>query len=157
MLSEADRKKAADILMAAQKERRQAVQLHVTFPDITIEDSYAISTDVADRKMATDAKLIGHKVDLTSKAMQRSSMIDEPDYGHILDDQMIGDGAKIRHAGTRRRPGLPTRSASMGTRSSPATSCSPARSPAWCSRRRAIRCTPISGRSAASPSSSYSA
>ena len=44
MLSDADRKKAADILMAAQKERKQAVQLHVTFPDITIEDSYAIST-----------------------------------------------------------------------------------------------------------------
>ena len=47
MLSDADRKKAADILMAAQKERKQATQLHVTFPDITIEDSYAISTEVA--------------------------------------------------------------------------------------------------------------
>jgi len=44
------------------------------------------------------AKLIGHKVGLTSKAMQRSSMIDEPDYGYILDDQMIGDGAKVKHA-----------------------------------------------------------
>jgi 2-oxo-hept-3-ene-1,7-dioate hydratase len=30
--------------------------------------------------------------------MQRSSMIDEPDYGYILDDQMIGDGAKVQHA-----------------------------------------------------------
>ena len=44
MLSDADRKKAADILMAAQKERKQATQLHITFPGITIEDSYAIST-----------------------------------------------------------------------------------------------------------------
>ena len=51
MLSDADRKKAADILMAAQKERKQAVQLHVTFPDITLEDSYAISTDVMQRKV----------------------------------------------------------------------------------------------------------
>src|SRR6187551_987389 len=98
MLSDADRKKAADILMAAQKERKQAVQLHVTFPDITIEDSYAISTDVMQRKVRAGAKLIGHKVGLTSKAMQRSSMIDEPDYGFILDDQMIGDGAKVPHA-----------------------------------------------------------
>ena len=47
MLSEADRRKAADILMAAQKDRKQATQLHVTFPAITIEDSYAISTEVA--------------------------------------------------------------------------------------------------------------
>ena len=98
MLSNADRSKAADILMAAQKERKQAVQLSVTFPGITIEDSYAISTEVANRKMAAGAKLIGHKVGLTSKAMQRSSMIDEPDFGFILDDQMIADGAKVKHA-----------------------------------------------------------
>jgi 2-oxo-hept-3-ene-1,7-dioate hydratase len=98
MLSEADRGKAADILMAAQKERKQAVQLSVTFPGIAIEDSYAISTEVARRKIAAGAKLIGHKVGLTSKAMQRSSMIDEPDFGFILDDQMIADGAKVRHA-----------------------------------------------------------
>ena len=94
MLSDADRKKAADILMAAQKERKQAVQLHVTFPDITIEDSYAISTEVMQRKTRAGARLIGHKVGLTSKAMQRSSMIDEPDYGYILDDQLIADGAR---------------------------------------------------------------
>ena len=42
MLSDADRKKAADILMAAEKDRKQAVQLSVTFPAITLEDSYAI-------------------------------------------------------------------------------------------------------------------
>src|SRR5664279_3902970 len=98
MLSAADRSKAADILMAAQKERKQAVQLSVTFPGITIEDAYAISTEVAQRKLKAGARLIGHKVGLTSKAMQRSSMIDEPDFGFILDDQMIADGAKVRHA-----------------------------------------------------------
>ena len=98
MLSDADRKKAADILMAAQKEHKQAVQLHVTFPDITIEDSYAISTDVMQRKVRAGAKLIGHKVGLTSKAMQRSSQIDEPDYGYLLDNMMIADGAKVPHA-----------------------------------------------------------
>src|SRR3989304_7666073 len=98
MLSAADRSKAADILMAAQKERKQAVQLSVTFPGITIEDAYAISTEVAQRKIKAGARLIGHKVGLTSKAMQRSSMIDEPDFGFILDDQMIADGAQGRHA-----------------------------------------------------------
>lgn len=97
MLSDADRNKAADILMQAAKDRKQATQLHVTFPGITIEDSYAISTIVKDRRVAAGRKVIGHKVGLTSKAMQRSSMIDEPDYGYILDDQMIGDGAKIPH------------------------------------------------------------
>ncbi len=97
MLSPADRKKAADILLKAEAERVQAVQLSTTWPDITIEDSYAISSDVAKRKIAAGATLIGHKVGLTSKAMQRSSQIDEPDYGHLLDHMMIADGAKVLH------------------------------------------------------------
>src|ERR1700674_1859136 len=98
MLSDADRNKAADILLAAEKDRKQAVQLSKTWPGITIEDAYAISTAVANRKIAAGAKLIGHKVGLTSKAMQRSSQIDEPDYGHLLDNMMIADGAKVAHA-----------------------------------------------------------
>jgi 2-oxo-hept-3-ene-1,7-dioate hydratase len=98
MLTDAERKQAADILMQAQKDRKQAPQLSVTFPHIEIEDSYAISAEVMQRKVAAGRRLIGHKVGLTSKAMQRSSMIDEPDYGYILDDQMIGDGAKVKHA-----------------------------------------------------------
>jgi 2-oxo-hept-3-ene-1,7-dioate hydratase len=97
MLSEADRRKAADILMAAEKASKQATQLSVTWPGITIDDAYAISTEVAKRKMAAGAKLIGHKVGLTSKAMQRSSQIDEPDYGHLFDSMMIADGAKVPH------------------------------------------------------------
>jgi 2-oxo-hept-3-ene-1,7-dioate hydratase len=97
MMSKTDRGKAADILMAAEKDRKQAVQLSKTWPDITMEDAYAISTEVAQRKIAAGAKLIGHKVGLTSKAMQRSSQIDEPDYGHLLDTMMVADGAKVPH------------------------------------------------------------
>ena len=97
MLAEVDRNKAADVLMAAERERKQAVQLSKTWPDLTIDDSYAISREVARRKLAAGAKLIGHKVGLTSKAMQRSSQIDEPDYGHLFDGMMIADGAKVPH------------------------------------------------------------
>ena len=97
MMSEADRKKAADILMAAEKERKQAVQLTKTWPSITMEDAYAISSEVARRRIAAGARLIGHKVGLTSKAMQRSSQIDEPDFGYLLDNMMIADGASVKH------------------------------------------------------------
>jgi 2-oxo-hept-3-ene-1,7-dioate hydratase len=103
MLSDADRKKAADILMQAEQNHTQAVQLSTTFPGISIDDAYAISTEVAHRKIAAGAKLIGHKVGLTSKAMQRSSQIDEPDFGYLFDYMMIPDGAKIAH-GTYCRP-----------------------------------------------------
>jgi 2-oxo-hept-3-ene-1,7-dioate hydratase len=97
MLSDADRQKAADTLMNAEKTRVQATQLSVTFPGITFEDAYAISTECAKRRMAAGAKLIGHKVGLTSKAMQQSSQIDEPDYGYLFDDMMVADGAKVPH------------------------------------------------------------
>ena len=97
-LSEAERKKCVEILLNAEREKKQAVQLSVTYPHITIEDSYAISTAVAQHKINAGAKLIGHKVGLTSKAMQASSQINEPDYGHLLDYMMIADGAKVPHS-----------------------------------------------------------
>ena len=98
MLSDADRNKAADILMEAEKNRKQATQISATFPAIEIEDAYAISTECMKRKVAAGRKVIGYKVGLTSKAMQRSSQIDEPDYGYLFDDQLIADGAKVPHA-----------------------------------------------------------
>ena len=98
MLSETDRNKAADILMEAHRTKKQAVQLSTTYPGITIEDAYAISTIVHKRLIAAGRKLIGHKVGLTSKAMQRSSNIDEPDFGYLHDDMLIPDGARLPHA-----------------------------------------------------------
>ena len=95
MLSETDRKKAAQLLLTAEKDRKPVVQLSKTWPDITIEDAYAIQSEVIRQKVAAGAKIIGHKIGLTSKAMQQSSQIDEPDYGHLLDYMMIGDGARI--------------------------------------------------------------
>ena len=97
MLSDADRKQAADILMNAAKTRKQATQLSVTFPGIGFEDAYAISTECARRRMAAGEKLIGHKVGLTSKAMQASSQIDEPDYGYLFESMIVADGAKVPH------------------------------------------------------------
>jgi len=97
MMSETDRNRAADILIAAEQARKQAVPLTKTWPDITMDDAYAISNEVARRKLAAGATLIGHKVGLTSKAMQRSSQIDEPDYGHLLDTMMVADGGRVPH------------------------------------------------------------
>src|ERR1041384_160257 len=97
MLYEQEREQAADILMNAEKTRKQATQLSVTFPGITFEDAYAISTECAKRRMAAGEKLIGHKVGLTSKAMQASSQIDEPDYGYLFDSMIVDDGAKVPH------------------------------------------------------------
>src|SRR5256886_9876119 len=98
MLSESERKKAAQLLIIAEAERKPMLQLSKTWPHITIEDAYAIQTEIVRHKLAGGAKIIGHKIGLTSKAMQQSSQIDEPDYGHLLDYMMVNDGAKVSHA-----------------------------------------------------------
>ncbi len=102
-LSEAERKKCVETLLAAEKDKKQAVQLSVTYPHITIEDSYAISTAVAQHKIKGGAKLIGHKVGLTSKAMQASSQINEPDYGSRKALEGSRSGAHRRAARDRVR------------------------------------------------------
>ncbi|OYW61862.1 MAG: 2-oxo-hepta-3-ene-1,7-dioic acid hydratase [Rhizobiales bacterium 35-68-8] len=96
MLTQAERQAAVEILLKAEADRKQATQLSITYPHIEIEDSYAISTAVMEHKVKGGAKLIGHKIGLTSKAMQASSQIDEPDYGHLLDYMLLNDGAKVR-------------------------------------------------------------
>ena len=98
MLSTADRQKAAQRLITAATERKQAEQLSKTWPAINFDDAYAIQSEVIRQRVAAGRKVIGHKVGLTSKAMQRSSGIDEPDYGVLLDDMVFADGARIKAA-----------------------------------------------------------
>jgi 2-oxo-hept-3-ene-1,7-dioate hydratase len=98
MLSPADRLLAAERLLAAARDRRQAEQLSKTWPAIGFDDAYAIQAETIRQRVATGRKIVGHKIGLTSKAMQRSSGIDEPDYGVLLDDMVFADGAKIKAA-----------------------------------------------------------
>ena len=97
-MTEAERDEAVARLIQANEAKRQALRPSAIWPDMTIEDAYAISSELARRRIAGGARLIGHKIGLTSKAMQRSSKIDEPDYGHLFDDMLIRDGARVAHA-----------------------------------------------------------
>ncbi len=85
----------AQELDAAEKERRQIGQFSLAYPNITIEDAYAIQRAWVSRKLTDGRHLIGHKIGLTSRAMQRSSNISEPDYGALLDDMLFEDGQDI--------------------------------------------------------------
>lgn len=98
MLSDADRNACATVLIEAARTKRQAEQLSKRFPTIDFDDAYAIQAETVRRRVAEGRRVIGYKIGLTSKAMQRSSGIDEPDYGILLDDMMYADGAKIKAA-----------------------------------------------------------
>ena len=79
----------------AEKTRIQLGHFSLEYPDITIEDAYAIQKAWVDAKLARGGRVIGHKIGLTSRAMQRASNITEPDYGVLLDDMLIQAGTDI--------------------------------------------------------------
>lgn len=95
MLSQEQRQQATDSLLESHRTKVQGKRPSEMFPDIQIEDSYAISSMVAEAKKREGRKIVGHKIGLTSKAMQASSKIDEPDYGYLFDDLVLADGAKV--------------------------------------------------------------
>ena len=94
-LSTDDIRSAAERLHQAEKTRRQIRQLSQEFPGITIEDAYAIQTAWIEIKRAEGRVVKGHKIGLTSKAMQSALNIDEPDSGILLDDMFFADGGMV--------------------------------------------------------------
>lgn len=95
MLSEAQRTEAVASLLESHRTKVQGRRPSEMFPEIEIADAYAISSAVAEAQVKKGRKIVGHKIGLTSKAMQASSKIDEPDYGYLFDDLVLADGAKV--------------------------------------------------------------
>ncbi|HEY9094666.1 MAG TPA: 2-oxo-hepta-3-ene-1,7-dioic acid hydratase [Hydrogenophaga sp.] len=75
-------------LQRAQRTRTQVEHFSKRYPDMTIEDGYRIGRAWVELERAAGRQVIGHKIGLTSRAMQISSQIDEPDYGTLLDDML---------------------------------------------------------------------
>lgn len=96
MLTEEEHRKAAEAILKAERERVPCPQLSKTFPNMEIADAYRVQDLWAEARIAGGARLAGHKIGLTSRAMQMASKITEPDYGRILDDALYNDGARIR-------------------------------------------------------------
>ena len=94
-LSNDEIRSAAERLNHAEKMRRQIRQLSLEYPGITIAESYAIQKAWINMKVAQGRVVKGHKIGLTSKAMQSALNIDEPDSGILLDDMFFADGGLV--------------------------------------------------------------
>jgi 2-oxo-hept-3-ene-1,7-dioate hydratase len=64
-------------------------------PGMTILDSYAIQREWVRLEIADGRSIRGRKIGLTSRAMQMSSQINEPDYAPLLDDMFFDTGGDI--------------------------------------------------------------
>src|SRR5947207_7483930 len=94
-LSKEDIRTAADRLDRAEKTRKQIRQISLEHPDITIEEAYTVQKAWVEMKVAAGRTVKGHKIGLTSKAMQSALNIDEPDSGVLLDDMFFADGGLV--------------------------------------------------------------
>jgi 2-oxo-hept-3-ene-1,7-dioate hydratase len=94
-LSDHDIRDAARRLFDAERSRSQIRQLSVEFPQMTLQEAYAVQSALVALKVAAGATLRGHKIGLTSKAMQSTLGIDEPDSGALFDDMFFADGGIV--------------------------------------------------------------
>ncbi|MDI3422199.1 2-keto-4-pentenoate hydratase [Streptomyces luteolus] len=94
MLDSAQRAAAAELLWTAERDRLPIGPLAGTYPGIDVSDAYEIQLLNIRRRLAAGATVRGHKVGLSSEVMQRMMGVDEPDYGHLLDD-MVLSGASV--------------------------------------------------------------
>src|SRR3954470_3101299 len=85
----------ADELVEAGRTRTPVPRLTARYPDMTVEDSYAVQQLWRRRNEDAGRRLVGRKIGLTSKAMQDATGITEPDYGVMFDDTVFESGADI--------------------------------------------------------------
>ncbi len=88
----------AHALMQARESRTPVPPLTERVPDITTADAYQIAADIIGHLIEDGRRIVGRKVGLTSQAMQRALGIDTPDFGVILDDMTVRDGARVKRA-----------------------------------------------------------
>lgn len=91
----ADVARHAARLRDAQARRTPIAPLTENDGSLTLADAYAIQTLNIEARVADGAVLVGRKVGLTSRPMQAMLGVHEPDYGALLSDMAVEDGADV--------------------------------------------------------------
>jgi 2-keto-4-pentenoate hydratase len=86
---------AAD-LAQAERSREPIAPLTAAYPDIDVVDAYEIQLINIRQRVAEGARVLGHKVGLSSLAMQQMMGVDEPDYGHLLDEMQVFEDTPVK-------------------------------------------------------------
>lgn len=95
MLAQATIASLALELYEARKTRTQLRHFSGRYPEMTIEDGYAIQREWVKLELADGHRIKGRKIGLTSRAMQQASQITEPDYAPLMDDMFFEAGGDI--------------------------------------------------------------
>lgn len=79
MLNNQELRKAAQAILKTEETRMPTAQLSRLYPTMTIEDAYRVQDLCAEARIAKGARVVGHKIGPTSRAMQMASKMTEPD------------------------------------------------------------------------------
>ena len=96
MISTDDRARLAKALADAEQTRTAIEPLTKDEPSLDIVDAYGIQLLNIVRRVEHGTKVVGHKVGLSARAMQQMFGVDEPDYGHLLDDMFVAESTTVR-------------------------------------------------------------
>ncbi|MEB4589839.1 2-oxopent-4-enoate hydratase [Candidatus Thiothrix sp. Deng01] len=86
----------ADELYHALRHQEMLDPLTSRAPDITIEDAYAISSSLLQKRIELDGeKVIGKKIGVTSKAVQNMLGVGQPDFGYLTDAMVVDESESL--------------------------------------------------------------
>jgi len=86
---------AADALARAEADRVPIPPLTTSYEGLDVERAYRIQLHNITRRLDAGDVVRGHKVGLSSPAMQQMLGVDEPDYGHLLASMFHPDGGTV--------------------------------------------------------------
>lgn len=89
------RHEAAQALRDAYLSGKPIPPLSATYPDLDLDDAYAIQLAQVDMWLADGQTILGHKVGLTSLAVQKQLGVNQPDFGHLTNDMFYLSGEPI--------------------------------------------------------------
>ncbi|AGE22016.1 4-oxalocrotonate decarboxylase [Geobacillus sp. GHH01] len=90
-----DYEKLAMELLNAEHEKREMVRLTIQYPNMTVEEAYAIQEQLVAMKQADGYRIIGPKMGLTSAAKMAQMGVNEPIYGYVFDYMIVPNGGTV--------------------------------------------------------------
>jgi 2-oxopent-4-enoate hydratase len=82
-------------LEAAERHSSPVSPLSGRYPELTVDDAYAIQSRILQNRVVMGQCIVGRKIGLTARSMQDYFGIDEPDFGHLTDRMVVADSSQI--------------------------------------------------------------
>ncbi|TPG36501.1 2-keto-4-pentenoate hydratase [Mycolicibacterium hodleri] len=90
-------REAAERLIAATEAPRQCEPVRDVLGVDDVAAAYTVQRLLTDHAIANGRRVVGHKIGLTSLAVQRQLGVDQPDSGVLFEDMRVGPGTVVAH------------------------------------------------------------